>query len=450
MQNEKFLSVSVITQYISRKFEQDPYMQTVYIKGELSNVKHYQSGHVYFSLKDANATISCVLFNQNKRHLSFDLEDGQSVLITGKIGVYSKQGRYQLITTNVELDGLGQLFAQLEKDKKELEEKGYFDAKHKKKIPEYPERIGILTSLSGAVKGDMLTTLARRYPLASATIIDTRVQGAGSIQSVVKNLKHADKMGFDVIILARGGGSIEDLWTFNELEVALQVFHTETPIITGVGHEPDTTLVDYVSDLRAATPTGAIERAVKHVQDIAERLDNFSERLSRRMRIILDLKHQQLKQTTSHKIEHPSNLYQFQKIHLDHLVEKMIRTIDDRVNDKAQKLSYVSQKLRLYSPKKDIHNYGERVHQLSTLLDSLARKSIQQKRQHHTQIVRLLNSLSPTEILLRGYSYTEHNGEIVKAVNQLQVGDKIHTSVTDGKIESEVTGVIEHGKRENI
>lgn len=443
MQNDKFLSVSIITQYISRKFEQDPYMQTAYIKGEVSNVNHHRSGHVYFKLKDSDAVINCALFSRNKRGLAFDLEEGQSVLVTGKVGVYKQQGSYQLIATHIELDGLGQLFAQLEKDKKELEGLGYFDIKHKKKIPEYPEKIGILTSASGAVRGDMLTTLERRYPLAQATIIDTRVQGIGSIDSIVKNLKHADKMGFDVLILARGGGSIEDLWTFNEKVVALQVFETNTPIITGVGHEPDTTLVDYVSDLRAATPTAAIELAVKNVLDIFDRLDTFKLRMVRRMRMILDMKQQQLNQTTSHKIEHPSNLYQFQKIHLDHLTENLVRTMDKRMGEQRQILSYVQQNLLSYSPQKDIKNYSERLMNLSISLDRQSIKNIQYKKKQHAQMIRLLNSLSPTETLLRGYSYTEKQGEIIKHLSQVKVGDKIETSVTDGKIYSEVIGVNE-------
>ena len=441
MQNDKFLSVSVMTQYISRKFEQDPYMQTAYVKGEVSNVNHHRSGHVYFRLKDSDAVINCALFSRNKRGLSFDLEEGQSVLVTGKIGVYKQQGSYQLIVTYVELDGLGQLFAKLEKDRKELESNGYFDLKHKKPIPEYPEKIGILTSISGAVRGDMLTTLERRYPLAQATIIDTRVQGVGSIDSVIKNLKYVDTLGFDVLILARGGGSIEDLWTFNEKEVALQVFHTNTPIITGVGHEPDTTLVDYVSDLRAATPTAAIERAVKNVVDIFERIETYKLHMNKRMRTILDRKHQLLKQTTSHKIEHPSNLYQFQKIHLDHLVEKLMRSIDSNIYDKKKTLSYVEQGLLSLSPKRDIKNYSERLASLNVSLNRQTEKNIDSKKKQHEQLLRLLNSLSPTEVLLRGYSYTEKQGEIIKRIDQVEVDDEISTTVTDGIIRSTVIGV---------
>lgn len=446
MENEKFLSVNVITEYISRKFEYDPYLQTVYIKGELSNVKHYQSGHIYFSLKDNHSTINAVMFKQDQRNVSFDLEDGQSVLITGMIGIYKKQGRYQLIAKQVELDGLGALFAKLEQDKKELDREGYFDESHKKPIPEYPESIGILTSLSGAVKGDMLTALARRYPLAKASIIDTRVQGAGSIESVIRNLKYADSLGFDVLILARGGGSIEDLWTFNEKEVALAVFDTVTPIITGVGHEPDTTLVDYVSDLRAATPTAAIELAVKNIVDIKERLENLKLRLYRRIKLILDSKKQQLDRTTSHKIEHPANLYQYQKIHLDHLTESLERATQQSINKRAQNFKHIKQHLISLAPTRDIRQHAQYLSGLHERLTRQISYQLQQKKQRHKQQLQILNTLSPTQILMRGYSYTEKNGEIVKRISQLKVGDKIETSLQDGKIESEVTGVENYDK----
>ncbi len=446
MENEKFLSVNVITEYISRKFEYDPYLQTVYIKGELSNVKHYQSGHIYFSLKDNQSTMSAVMFKQDQRSLTFDLEDGQSVLITGTIGVYKKQGRYQLIANKVELDGLGTLFAKLEQDKKELSAGGYFDESHKKNIPEYPESIGILTSLSGAVKGDMLSTLKRRYPLAKVSIIDTRVQGVGSIESVVKNLRYADTLGFDVMILARGGGSIEDLWTFNEKEVALAVFETRTPIITGVGHEPDTTLVDYVSDLRAATPTAAIELAVYNVVDIMARIDNLNMRLYRRMTLLLDKKRQQLNNTTSHKIQHPSNLYQYQKIHLDHLTESLERSMQQSLHGQSQNFLYLKQRLYTYSPERDIRQHTQYLTGLSERLIRQIKYRLNQKQQHHRQQLQMLNSLSPTQILMRGFTYTEKDGEIVKRVEQLNVGDKIQTTIQNGKIESEVTGVENLGK----
>lgn len=446
MENDKFLSVNIITEYISRKFEYDPYLQTVYIKGELSNVKHYQSGHIYFSLKDNQSTMSAVMFKRDQQNLTFDLEDGQSVLITGTIGVYKKQGRYQLIVHKVELDGLGALFRKLEADKKELSDSGYFDDKHKKDIPEYPESIGILTSLSGAVKGDMLSTLERRYPLARVSIIDTRVQGLGSIDSVINNLRYADTLGFDVMILARGGGSIEDLWTFNEKAVALAVFETKTPIITGVGHEPDTTLVDYVSDLRAATPTAAIELAVYNVVDIIDRIDNLNMRLYRSVKLLLDQKRQQLKNTTSHKIEHPTNLYQYQKIHLDHLTEGLTRGVQQSLHGQSQNFMYLKQRLYTLSPERDIGQHTQHLTRLKERVMRQLKYHLKQKQQQHKQQLQMLNSLSPSQILMRGFTYTEKDGEIIKRVEELNVGDKIQTTIQNGKVESEVTGVENHDK----
>jgi len=216
MENNKYLSVGALTKYLKYKFDQDPYLTQVFIKGELSNVKKHTSGHIFFALKDGNAVIRAIMFSRSANGLKFDPEDGQGVLIQGRISIYESSGQYQIYVDAMEIDGIGLLFEQLEKDKKELAEKGYFDAEHKKPLPRYPEHITVISSETSAAYRDMLTTFRRRYPLVKVSLINTLMQGRGSRQAVIESLAYADGLGSDLVILARGGGSIEDLWTFNE------------------------------------------------------------------------------------------------------------------------------------------------------------------------------------------------------------------------------------------
>ena len=216
MENSKYLSVGALTKYLKYKFDQDPYLTRVFIKGELSNVKRHTSGHIFFALKDGNAVIRAIMFSRSANGLNFEPEEGQSVLLQGRISIYEASGQYQIYVDSMEIDGIGLLFEQLEKDKKELDKKGYFDAEHKKMLPAYPASITIISSETSAAYRDMITTLGRRYPLVKVSLINTLMQGRGSRQAVIESLDYADRQNSDVIILARGGGSIEDLWTFNE------------------------------------------------------------------------------------------------------------------------------------------------------------------------------------------------------------------------------------------
>ena len=268
MKSNQYLSVQSLSKYLKYKFDKDPYLQRVFLKGELSNVKQHSNGHIYFSVKDDSAVINAVMFRSFADKIDFKPEEGQNVLLSGNVSLYTGRSQYQILVKEMEIDGIGQLFLKLEENKKLLREKGYFSSSHKKSIPFYPKHIAIISSKTSAAIKDMITTLSRRYPLVKVTLLNTYVQGELSKDSVISNLKRADSLDADTVLLARGGGSIEDLWTFNELDVALTVFNMKTPIITGVGHETDITLVDYVSDLRAPTPTAAAEQAVPNSRDL--------------------------------------------------------------------------------------------------------------------------------------------------------------------------------------
>lgn len=263
MTEHAYLTVTALTRYIKKKFDADPYLRKVYVKGELSNVKYHSNGHIYFTLKDAGARISCAMFAGQARTLSFRAEEGMNVFVTGDISLFESAGNYQFYVKSMEPDGIGALFVAFEQLKRKLEQEGLFSASLKKPLPKIPLHIGVITSPTGAAIRDILTTLERRFPLARVTVFSTLVQGSGAGASIVESIQKANRVqDLDVLIVGRGGGSIEDLWAFNEEPVARAIANSQVPIISAVGHETDTTIADFVSDLRAPTPTAAAELAV--------------------------------------------------------------------------------------------------------------------------------------------------------------------------------------------
>ncbi|TAH66642.1 MAG: exodeoxyribonuclease VII large subunit [Anaerolineaceae bacterium] len=272
-------SVTEINQYIKNMFIKDPYLNHIYVKGEVSNCKYHTSGHIYFTLKDTQGQLTCVMFAGQRRGLSFRMEEGQSVIVLGSISVYERDGKYQLYANQIVLDGLGALYERFEKLKKDLETEGLFDKTHKKSIPPYPRRVGIVTASTGAAIQDIVNISKRRNPYVQLILYPALVQGAGAGESIVRGIKALDKLGPDVIIIGRGGGSIEDLWAFNEEIVARAIYSCSTPIISAVGHETDVTIADYVADLRAPTPSAAAELAVNDYISLANLLQEYKRRI---------------------------------------------------------------------------------------------------------------------------------------------------------------------------
>lgn len=442
MDSTKYLSVQSLTKYIKYKFEKDPYLQRVFLKGELSNVKHHTNGHIYFSIKDDKSVISAVMFRYDAEKLNFKPEEGQNVLLAGNITLYEARGQYQIYVKEMQIDGIGQLFLKLEQNKELLKKKGYLNPEHKKAIPDFPEHIAIVSSSTSAAIKDMITTLARRYPLVKVTLLNTYVQGARSQDSVLTNLTRADKLGADTVILARGGGSIEDLWTFNELEVALAVFNMNTPVITGVGHETDITLVDYVSDLRAPTPTAAAEQAVPNIRDLQLRLgelhrqsDNLIMSKIERSRKVLD------GLSNYYKFKNPNLLYTEQTERLRDLTVTIENHMSLSLSENRHMLNKHMSGLSYNDPAPDIRNYQEELLRTENELKRRMKAVIGQKSERLAGNINVLESVSPVQILKRGYSYTTFNNKIVTEAKNLNVGDVIETSFNQGTVSAKVTEV---------
>src|SRR5690625_3702303 len=283
--SKQYLTVTALTKYIKRKMETDPHLRNIWMKGEISNFNHHSRGHMYMTIKDHQTRIRGVMFASNNRRLRFIPEDGMNVLIRGEVGVFEPYGQYQLYIQHMEPDGLGSLYLAFEQLKEKLSKKGYFDIVHKKKIPSFPKHIGVITSPTGAAVRDIITTIKRRFPIAQLTVIPAIVQGELGPHSIIKAIERANKKAiFDVLIIGRGGGSIEELWCFNDENVAMAIFHSNIPIISAVGHETDQTICDFVADYRAPTPTGAAEIAVPSQADLIDKMSSQRRSLNHMMK----------------------------------------------------------------------------------------------------------------------------------------------------------------------
>lgn len=442
MDSTKYLSVQSLTKYIKYKFEKDPYLQRVFLKGELSNVKHHTNGHIYFSIKDDKSVISAVMFRYDAEKLNFKPEEGQNVLLAGNITLYEARGQYQIYVKEMQIDGIGQLFLKLEQNKELLKKKGYLNPEHKKAIPAFPEHIAIVSSSTSAAIKDTITTLTRRYPLVKVTLLNTYVQGARSQESVLTNLTRADKLGADTVILARGGGSIEDLWTFNELEVALAVFNMNTPVITGVGHETDITLVDYVSDLRAPTPTAAAEQAVPNIKDLQLRLGELHRQSDNFIMSKIDRSRKQLEGLSNYyKFKNPNLLYTEQTERLRDLTVTIENHMSLSLSENRHMLNKHMSGLSYNNPAPHIRNSEEERLRTENELKRRMKAVLGQKTERLAGNINVLESVSPVQILKRGYSYTTFNNKIVTEAENLNVGDIIETSFNRGTVSAKVTEV---------
>ncbi|MCE4956088.1 exodeoxyribonuclease VII large subunit [Macrococcoides caseolyticum] len=436
---EKYLTVTALSQYIKTKFDRDPYLQQVFIKGELSNYKKHSSGHHYFALKDNGAIIQCMMFSRDAHQLTFSPKEGDSVLITGRVSTYESRGNYQLYVSTMTLDGIGLLYEKFEQLKKDYLEKGYFNAEHKKPLPQYPKHIAVLTASTGAAVQDIRTTLTKRYPIAQVTYISTLVQGVGAKEDIVKNIQYADTIGADVIIVGRGGGSIEDLWAFNESIVVEAIYHAKTPIISAVGHETDTTLADYVADFRAPTPTGA---AVLATPDSRELMNQIV-----RARAFIDSKINTILRKEQQRLQQQMNYYIFKNPYV--LVEQKVQRIDEvqhhlKLMNQSTMQNHNHRLLRMkqqLSPKVLI----DKVQQSNIYIDNLQNRiertihyKMSLKQSHLQSKIALLSTLSPTETLLRGYSIARTDGQIVNSTLEVTIGQTLEVEMKDGKLVTEV------------
>lgn len=436
---DKYLSVTAITKYIKYKFDQDPHLLNVFIKGEISNFKRHSSGHLYFALKDDKGVLSAMMFKSSANQLSFNPKEGDQVLVEGRIGVYESRGAYQIYVQSMQLDGVGLLYEKFEALKKELAEKGYFDQAHKLSIPKYPKKIAVLTASTGAAIRDICSTLDKRYPLAEQVLMSTLVQGKGAKDNIINNIKEADSMGVDVIIVGRGGGSIEDLWSFNEREVVEAIYHCKTPVISAVGHETDTTLSDFVSDVRAATPTQAAVIATPDINALYQLISNARQYLTKHITQTIQQDKHKLKQLSSYyKLKTPSLLYDQETQKLDELQKQLSRNLEQTVTRNNHKLDILQNKLRITTIYNKTFQFRQDFNRLNMLQTQLVNRIISQKKQVLTSKLAQLDALSPTQIMLRGYSIIEKNDKIITSKNDLKIDDDITINLKDGKINANV------------
>jgi len=394
---QKVLSISQISSYIQMMMDEDELLTGVAVRGEISNYKVYPSGHHYFTLKDEGAALKCVMFRGNAVKLKFRPENGMQVIAMGKITVYPRDGAYQLYCTAMAMDGVGDLYAAFEQLKKKLSEQGLFDPAHKKQLPPYPGVIGIITSAAGAALHDMLRILNARYPLAKVHVLPVRVQGAEAPGEIAAAIAYADRHKLaDVLIVGRGGGSIEDLWAFNDEQVAKAIYRCSIPIISAVGHEPDVTISDFVADMRAATPSNAAELVVPDREALYQQLDGYQ--------------------------------------------ASMAAALQRQLSAARKHLQVLRESPAMKNPQGYLHQRADALSHLKTRLIAAQERSLSRNRQRFLTQTAKLEAMSPLKVLLRGYAIaSRENGDLVSSIDQTVPGDTLFVRVRDGIIHSTVT-----------
>ncbi|WP_455583219.1 exodeoxyribonuclease VII large subunit [Lactiplantibacillus pentosus] len=441
-ESQQYLTVSALTQYIKRKFEVDPYLGKVYLTGEVSNYRPRPNTHQYFSLKDDHAKISAIMFKSAFAKVKFQPEEGMKVLVVGRIGLYEPSGSYQIYVERMEPDGVGALYQAYEQLKKKLAAEGLFGAP-KKPLPRFPKRIAVVTSRSGAVIRDIITTARRRFPIAQIVLFPAQVQGDAAAAEISRQIERANAQGdFDTLIIGRGGGSIEDLWPFNEEVVARAIAQSQLPVISSVGHETDTTIADLVADVRAATPTAAAELAVPVYNDVLLQLKQDQTRVLNAFQNLVQRDRQRLnKLTASYVFTQPNRLYEGYLQKLDFLNERLKQAGQNQLNIANQQYQRVFQQLRQQTP---IHQVRQAQTQLANLEQRLNRSTqlvLRQKRQQLTQTVQSLDLLSPLKIMTRGYAFVTAEDQVIHGVKQLQPQQTVTIHMTDGEAEAQVTKI---------
>lgn len=441
-ESQQYLTVSALTQYIKRKFEVDPYLGKVYLTGEVSNYRPRPNTHQYFSLKDDHAKISAIMFKSAFAKVKFQPEEGMKVLVVGRIGLYEPSGSYQIYVERMEPDGVGALYQAYEQLKKKLAAEGLFSAP-KKPLPRFPKRIAVVTSRSGAVIRDIITTARRRFPIAQIVLFPAQVQGDAAAAEISRQIERANAQGdFDTLIIGRGGGSIEDLWPFNEEVVARAIAQSQLPVISSVGHETDTTIADLVADVRAATPTAAAELAVPVYNDVLLQLKQDQTRVLNAFQNLVQRDRQRLnKLTASYVFTQPNRLYEGYLQKLDFLNERLKQAGQNQLNIANQQYQRVFQQLRQQTP---IHQVRQAQTQLANLEQRLNRSTqlvLRQKRQQLTQTVQSLDLLSPLKIMTSGYAFVTAEDQVIHGVKQLQPQQTVTIHMTDGEAEAQVTKI---------
>ncbi|MDH5141543.1 exodeoxyribonuclease VII large subunit [Staphylococcus epidermidis] len=438
----EYLSVSALTKYIKYKFDQDPHLQSVLIKGELSNCKKHSSGHLYFNVKDKESVISGMMFKGNASKLGFEPKEGDEVLIEARVSVYERRGNYQIYVNKMQLDGIGNLYQKLELLKKKLKKEGYFDQSNKKLIPKYPKKIAVLTASTGAAIRDIHSTINNRYPLVEQIQISTLVQGTQARQDIIEKIQYADSLDVDTIIVGRGGGSIEDLWNFNEEDVVKTIFNCQTPIISAVGHETDFTLSDFVADVRAATPTQAAVIATPDQYELLQQIKQYEYTLSRYIKQYIEHQKKQLNHISSYyKFKQPSLLYDQQIQKRDELERQINHLLNTKVEKSKHHLKLLQQSFNFKNLNQQITQEKQSIYQLHSRLSKIMSNNITNLKTVLKNKLESLNNLSPTNTMLRGYAIVNKDNEVVTSTHKLNENDQISLTMKDGSVDATVKKV---------
>ena len=440
---EKYLSVTTLTKYLKMKFDKDPYLERVYLTGQVSNFRKRPT-HQYFSLKDDHAVIQATIWSGIYQKLGFDLEEGMKINVIGRVQVYEPSGSYSIIIEKAEPDGVGALAIQFEQLKKKLTEEGLFQERFKQPLPQFAKRIGVVTSRSGAVIRDIITTVSRRFPGVDILLYPTKVQGEGAAEEIARNIARANQReDLDVLIIGRGGGSIEDLWAFNEEIVVRAIFESRLPIISSVGHETDVTLADFVADRRAATPTAAAELATPVTKlDLLTHLQNQEKRMATAVRNVLAKKQEALKKCSQSVIfRQPERLYDGYLQRLDQLQLRLKQSLRTRISDSKQVVQAKTHGLVQLSPVTKIQRYQDRLVQLDKLLRSQMALVYDTKVAEVKRLSEALLMLDTSRIVARGYAIVKKEESVVDSVESLKKKDQVTLLMRDGQVELEVKDV---------
>lgn len=421
---ENYITIGEINRYLKNLFDNDRCLQEVYLKGEISNFKAHTRGHYYFTLKDETSRINAVMFSYRASSLKFTPSDGMKVLVRGKVSVYEATGGYQIYVDDMQEDGIGNLYIEFEKLKKKLTQEGLFDPTKKKKIPKVPRKIGIVTASTGAAIRDILTTIKRRYPICETILFPSLVQGVDAAKDIVKNIELANTYDIDTLIVGRGGGSIEDLWPFNEEIVARAIYDSRVPVISAVGHEIDFTIADFVADLRAPTPTAAAELAVPDMATIKTYLDNVRSRSTISINNYIDTRKQGLGSLiNSYVLKKPTAMYEIKEQNLDFLIDRLNKEMKVILDNTRIRLFKVSNSYVLTNP-------------------DILYKFKMQGLEH---LINKLEVLNPMNTLKRGYAIVKKDDKVISDIKKISTDDVINIEVKDGIINTKVIEV-KYGK----
>ena len=423
--NNKYLTVSAINRYLKAKFDNDDNLRTVFLKGEISNIKYHTTGHIYFSIKDETSKINAIMFSSSAKKLLFKPIDGSKVLVTGRISVYEATGGYQIYVDEMLEDGVGNLYIAFEKLKQDLSKEGLFDQKYKKPIPKIPSRVGVVTASTGAAIKDIISTIKRRFPICEVILFPSLVQGDNAKEDIVKNIKLSENYNLDVLIVGRGGGSIEDLWPFNEEIVARAIFECTIPTISAVGHEIDFTIADYVADMRAPTPTAAAEMAVPNITDLINNIDNYKIRLNEAINKKVNYQKLYLESIkNSYAIKNPLIMYESKKQKLDILIDNLNKVLIKKYDNVKHKFELIKNNYILKNP---VLLYKDKMVKLDTLIEKL-------------------ELINPLGVLKRGYSLSYQDNKVVKSIKDINNNSNLLIKLYDGEVN---TSVIEIKEKNN-